>query len=745
MVANGIEVERMRITLQGAVQGVGFRPTVYRLASRLRMTGWVRNTNAGLEIEVEGSSEQLAVFVHQLTAERPGAAVVTTEEMLQVQPLGEDDFRILKTDANRSAPPITSVLPDIATCADCVAEIIDSSSRRFGYPFTNCTLCGPRYTILRDIPYDRPNTTMRKFAMCPACRGEYDSYQDRRFHAQPNACALCGPSLTVWPSATDSASPLIQAAKALTQGEIVALKGIGGFQLVVDARNSFAVKRLRERKHRDHKPFAVLMPSIDCVRLYCDVSPVEGELLMSQAAPIVLLRPKDVHDLAPEIAQFSPCLGVMLPYSPIHHLLMALYPFPVVATSGNSMGEPIAIDNDEAFKRLQGIADLFVLHDRPITRTCDDSVVRVLDHPQILRRARGYAPLPVLSPCKLRPVLAVGGHLKNTVAIALDRQVFLSQHIGDLDSLESRDAFERAIEDLCKLYRFEPVTIASDLHPDYASTRWAEDRAKSSGLPLVQVQHHHAHIASCAAENGLESDYLGVAWDGSGFGLNGTIWGGEFFVCGPLGFERIAHLRTFSLPGGEAAIRDCSRPAASLMWETFGRHHATGTIEPKIEALLANGSRGPLTSSVGRLFDAVAYLAGVGLQNLFEGQAAMLLESAIGRTQSDDCYEIAQANGIGDWASTIEEIFADKQRGVDASTIALKFHNALANWILAVAHESGVRYVVLSGGVFQNAYLIMRSRSVLEANGFKVFTHHQVPANDGGLALGQAVLAGQMK
>ena len=432
----------------------------------------------------------------------------------------------------------------------------------------------------------------------------------------------------------------------------------------------------------------------------------------------------------------------MLPYSPLHHLLMAQYPFPVVATSGNRADEPIAIENDEASERLKEIADVFVLHNRPIARPCDDSVARVSGGcPQILRRARGYAPLPVVTPRDLPPVLAVGGHLKNTVAIALGRQVFLSQHIGDLDGVESRQAFERAIEDLCRLYRFEPKLVACDLHPDYASTQWA----LASGLPIVQIQHHHAHVAACAADNGIETNYLGVAWDGTGLGLDGTIWGGEFFVASPDGFERIAHLRPFPLPGGEAAIRDCSRSAAGLIWETFGAESAGRAVDVGIRAMLERGINAPLTSSVGRLFDAVAFLTGVADRNGFEGQAAMCLERAIADIRTTESYKIDDQNGIGDWAPLNEALLSDQRAGLDVAYIAAKFHNALANWILAVAQIADERTVVLSGGVFQNAYLTARATALLEEHDFRVLTHHQVPANDGGIALGQAILAGKFE
>jgi hydrogenase maturation protein HypF len=726
------------------VQGVGFRPTVYRLAEKLRLAGWVKNSSAGLEIEVEGSLEQLDLFLQKLKTERPRAAVVTTEDVSRIAPSGGVWFEILPSDENapKTVLKTAAVLPDLATCPHCLGELLNPADRRFGYAFTNCTLCGPRYTIILDIPYDRRSTTMRDFTFCPACRREYESPQDRRFHAQPNACPACGPRLWTIPEQPKDANPLAHAAHALAQGEIVALKGVGGFQLLVDARKPAAVVRLRERKQREEKPFAVLMPSLDLVRQYCTVSAAEEELLVSAAAPIVLLRPKPGHDLAPEVAKFSPYLGVMLPYSPLHHLLMAQYPFPVVATSGNRANEPIAIDNDEASESLQDIADVFVLHNRPIARSCDDSVARVHGgRSQILRRARGYAPLPVITPRDLPPVLAVGGHLKNTVAIALGRRVFLSQHIGDLDAVESRQAFERAIEDLYRLYRFQPELVACDLHPDYASTQWA----LTSGLPIVHVQHHHAHVAACAAENGIETNYLGVAWDGAGLGLDGTSWGGELFVAGHNGFERVAHLRPFCLPGGEAAIRDCSRMAASLVWETCGAESARRVFDANICAMLETGIHTPRSSSIGRLFDAVAYLSGVAQRNDFEGQAAMCLESAIGDMSTAESYEIENRNGVGDWTSLIEQLLSDKRADLDAARIAAKFHNALARWICAVANTTDVRDVVLSGGVFQNAYLTARTSELLEENHFRVFTHHQVPANDGGISLGQAVLAGQVK
>lgn len=722
-IAAAAGVERVQIRLYGAVQGVGFRPFVYRLATELGLRGWVENTSSGLILEVEGPRAAVQSFEERLERDRPAPAVVLARESARLAPAGYAQFEIRPS--SETGARTAAVLPDLATCCACRREILDPANRRYRYPFTNCTLCGPRYTIVRDIPYDRANTTMRVFQLCPDCRREYEDPADRRFHAQPNACPVCGPTLVV--ERLDSgareilpgpATAIAKAAAALRAGAIVALKGIGGFQLLVDARNAAAVARLRRRKHREEKPFALMMPSIEMVERYCELSEGERRLLESPAAPIVLLHPKPRTDLAWNVAQHSPFLGVMLPYSPLHHLLLAECGFPVVATSGNLAEEPIAISNEEARERLAGIADLFVWHDRPIARPCDDSVVRwSRGRESVIRRARGYAPLPVRVRRELPAVLAVGGHLKNAIAIAVGREVFLSQHVGDLETPEARDAFERAIEDLCRLYHFRPELVACDLHPDYASTRWA----LSSGLPVVRIQHHEAHVAACAAENDVQGPYLGVAWDGTGYGRDGTIWGGEFFL-GPQ-MERIAHLRPFRLPGGEAAVREGWRCAASLRWAVFGG-------EGLIARMLERGVNSPWSTSVGRLFDAVAAMSGVALENRFEGQAAMMLEREAGRLPSDDAYPLPG----GDWEELVRRVPA-------GGPVAAMFHNALVDWIVEVARQSAVRQVVLSGGCFQNRYLTERAVAKLEALGFAVYTHQRVPANDGGIALGQAVLA----
>ncbi len=708
--------ERLRVRLSGAVQGVGFRPFVYRLATEMGLAGWVLNSNGGLVVEVEGERQELNRFGQRLASEKPEPAVVLASETARLGAAGYTRFEILSSD--EEAERTVSVLPDLATCPECLKELREPANRRYQYPFTNCTHCGPRYTIVSDIPYDRERTTMRSFTLCAECRREYEDPFDRRFHAQPNACPECGPKLAI---------PLAEAAAALTGGRIVALKGIGGFQLLVDARNADAVARLRVLKHREEKPFALMMPSLDVARQYCEVSEAEGALLRSPAAPIVLLRPKPVSGIAENVSVRSPFMGVMLPYSPLHHLLMERCRFPVVATSGNRSDEPIAIDNAEAELRLGGIADVFLMHDRPIARACDDSVARVIrGRVSVVRRARGYAPLPVRLNVEMPPVLAVGAHLKSTVAIAVGRQVFLSQHIGDLDTLEARQAFERAIDDLCRLYRFNPEIVACDLHPDYASTRWARE----SGLPVVAIQHHHAHAAACAAENEVGGPYLAVAWDGTGYGTDGTVWGGEFFRCAGGEFERVEHLRPFRLPGGEAAVREGWRPAAGLLWELKLK-----PPDPLIARMLERGLNAPLTSSVGRLFDAVASMAGVAHRNRTEGQAAMLLENAIGGLRTEEAYLLPG----GDWEPLVRAVFADV--GCGAGVIAARFHNALANWIVSVAERIALADVVLSGGCFQNAYLVERAAALLEKRGFRAHTHHRVPPGDGGIALGQAVLS----
>ena len=738
--------ERLRLSVRGAVQGVGFRPFVYRLAGETGLCGFVLNSTWGVVIEIEGGPGDLERFVSRLGRDGPEAAQISSLDIVRLPILGDSGFTIRHSIASEEKTAV--ILPDRATCAACREEIGDPENRRVSYAFTNCIDCGPRYSIIRGIPYDRPNTTMRVFDMCAACREEYGDPFDRRFHAQPNACPACGPrlQLTDATGAPMQGDPIEGAVSIIETGRILALKGIGGFQLLVDAAGGKAVRRLRLLKHREEKPFAVMFPSIEAVRRHCLVEPLEESLLLDAAAPIVLLRPRDDSDLAPEVSMSSPCVGAMLPYSPLHHLLLRRLGRPVVATSGNRSEEPIVTENAAALERLGAIADAFLRHDRPIARPCDDSVARVLaGRGTVMRRARGYAPFPVQAQRSLPRILALGAHLKSAVAIAVGRQMILGQHIGDLDSVEGRHAFRRAVDDLLGLYAFAPEMVACDLHPDYFSTRYAE----SLGLPLVRVQHHEAHLAACAADNDVQGPYLGVAWDGTGHGPDGTIWGVEFLAWDGAAFQRLARLRPFALVGGESAVRDGRRSAFGLLHQLHGR--AAGRDLPLTDeeralfpVLAERGLNCPWTSSVGRLFDAVAAIAGVATHSRFEGQAAMRLEGAIGEGRGGDAYPAPIVDGRPDeldWRPLIAGVLADTARNRGADVIALRFHNTLVEWIVEVARRSGLAQVVMSGGVFQNRYLTEAAFGRLETRGVRAYVSRRVPPNDGGIALGQIVLA----
>ncbi|HTU01884.1 MAG TPA: carbamoyltransferase HypF, partial [Candidatus Sulfotelmatobacter sp.] len=745
--------ERLRVVIQGAVQGVGFRPFVYRLAKELGLPGSVENTAQGVLVEAEGLPQTLQTFLVRLTEERPPLAAIYSLEPSFLPATGYRDFTI--RESNGTGERLAIVLPDIATCPDCLREIWDSTDRRYRYPFTNCTNCGPRFSIVRALPYDRPNTTMAGFPMCQACRREYEDPADRRFHAQPTACPACGPHLALWDldghtlAVRDAA--LSAAADAILRGEVLAAKGLGGFHLIVDATNEAAVRRLRTRKHREEKPLAIMAPSLGWVRAACEVSPLEARLLSSPEAPIVLLR-RTGDGLAPSVAPGNPNLGIMLPYTPLHHLLLAAAARPLVATSGNLSDEPICTDEREAVSRLHGIADCFLVHDRPITRPVDDSVARiVLGREMVVRRARGYAPLPVHLARKLPPVLAVGAHLKNTVATAVGSAAFLSQHVGDLETAEAFEAFRRAAADLPSLYDVRPSRLACDLHPAYLSTRFAAE----SELPLLRVQHHFAHVLACMAENHLSPPVLGIAWDGTGDGGDGTVWGGEFLRVAGAGFSRVAHLRTFRLPGGEAAIREPRRTALGLLYAILGDAAFERDDLPPIRSFsaaergvlrqaLSRGLNAPLTSSAGRLFDAVAALLDLRQERQFEGQAAMALEWALDGFQTDEAYPFAvreETPVILDWEPTVRAILDERARGVAVGLISARFHNALVEMMLAVARRVAQPVVALTGGCFQNRYLTERAVTRLRADGFSVHWHQRVPPNDGGIALGQLLAA----
>ncbi|MBI2839731.1 MAG: carbamoyltransferase HypF [Acidobacteria bacterium] len=742
---------RLRLHVRGAVQGVGFRPAVYRLATEMGLAGWVINTPQGVTIEVEGTAAVLGTFLQRLEADRPPRSSIQGVETSYLDPTGCSGFEIRHSDAAGAKTAI--VLPDIATCPDCLSEVFDPANRRYRYPFTNCTNCGPRYSIIDALPYDRPNTTMRAFAMCQQCRCEYEDPRDRRFHAQPNACPECGPRLELRRAdggvVAIADEALIAAARAIAGGTTVAVKGIGGFHLIADARNHDAVRRLRAGKHREEKPFATMFPSVASVRDVCEVSPVEERLLCSPEAPIVLLRRLELAQvIAPSVAPGNPYLGVLLPYAPLHHLLMAELGFPAVATSGNLSDEPICTDENDARHRLAGIADLFLVHNRAIARHVDDSIVRIMAGRElVLRRARGYAPMPQQIPGGTEPVLAVGAHLKNTVAIATGNQVFTSQHIGDLETAEAYAAFEDVIGSLTRMYDVEPRRVACDLHPDYLSTRYAF----RSGLAVTPVQHHYAHVLSCMAENDLAAPALGVAWDGTGYGLDGTVWGGEFLRVSQHSFERIAHLRSFRLPGGEKAVREPRRSALGLLFEALGSDAldrmdlAPVNAFPKedretMRAMLQAGLNAPLTSSAGRLFDAVASLCDLRHVSRYEGQAAMELEFALdGRTVMDH-YPFSIGTGtpaIIDWAPMILSLIEDLRRGATHGAISAKFHNTLVETIVSVTRMAGLERVVLTGGCFQNKYLCERAVDRLTGERFNPYWHRRIPPNDGGIALGQ--------
>ena len=818
--------QRLSIAIRGAVQGVGFRPFVYRLATELKLSGWVNNSAQGVCIEVEGPPSNLNEFLVRLAPEKPPRSFIQSLEAIWLDACGYTAFDVRRSDSSGARTAL--VLPDIATCSDCLREILDPSNRRFGYPFTNCTNCGPRFSIIRSLPYDRAATSMSQFSMCPQCQAEYDNPLDRRFHAQPNACPACGPRVEFWDAegrmpeagavladggALPGCGPLEAAAVALRAGAILAVKGLGGFHLMVAAHVDEAVRRLRERKHREEKPFALLFPSLSRVKEECEVDGIEERLLCSPEAPIVLLRRGRGREGSPKpaisswIAPSNPNLGVMLPSNPLHHLLLRALGFPVVATSGNLSDEPICTEEAEALVRLRGIADYFLVHNRPIVRHVDDSIVRVmLGRELVLRRARGYAPLPVQlisakresgsEPSPLIPlptdgrrwasatsgqavrfntvgaghdrqpgaaspaILAVGAHLKNSVALAVGPHIFISQHIGDLETAAAFEAFGRVTRDLQHLYHCQAGVVAADLHPDYLSTQFA----RQSGLPVIGVQHHYAHVLACMAENDLQPPVLGVCWDGTGYGLDATVWGGEFLLVTGESFDRAGHFAPFRLPGGEAAVREPRRVALGLLHQVLGDAAFDHTELAPVRAFfptelstlktaLNRQLNAPLTSSVGRLFDGVASLAGLRQRVRFEGQAAMELEFALQDIDTTEHYEFilteraVEQNSASapawqlDWRPLVSGILQDAALKTSAGIIAARFHNALVEALVAMAGKIGEPRVLLTGGCFQNRYLTERAVLRLKQAGFNPYWHQRVPPNDGGIALGQIVAA----
>lgn len=753
---------RMRLFVRGRVQGVGFRPFVFRLARSMSLTGTVHNTSSGVVIEVEGAKEVLTEFAISVQSNPPPGASVQGMESAYLDPVGYQTFDIV--DSSASGSPSALVTADIATCCECLAEILDPDNRRYRYPFTNCTSCGPRYSIIRTLPYDRPNTSMSGFHMCANCLAEYSNPHDRRFHAQPNACWNCGPQLGYQDAAgcqlSEGEEALEAAVSAILAGAIVAVKGIGGFHLMVNARSNQAVLRLRERKHRNEKPFAMMYPDLKSVEDDCLVNGPEHRLLLSPEAPIVLMQRAEHASIADEVAPGNPILGVMMPNSPLHHLLLRDLDLPVVATSGNVSDEPMCIGTKEAHEDLHSIADYFLTHEREIIRRVDDSIVRVLgENEVVLRRARGYAPYPLmLKTAHPGPdCLAVGGHLKNAIALTRNDEVFLSQHIGDLDTLKAVQAHEQTTDDLQQLLGLEPQFIAHDLHPDYVSTQVAT----RSGLPSVQVQHHHAHVVACMADNDLDEPVLGVTWDGTGYGTDHTIWGGEFLRVDHMGFERLACLRPFKHFGGELTVKQPRRMALSLLYQILGVEE---TLKTKCATLQAFNERerrmlldlwqkmpeAPVSSSVGRLFDGVSSLLGLCQNNDYEGQGAMMLEWAIRSTKRREPYHfpLIEKDGVHcqhlDWEPLLFELLSDMANGEKTGVMAKRFHDALTVAISSVAVSHAIPAVVLTGGCFQNAYLYEQTTLKLKNAGFRVYSHQRIPPGDGGLAVGQAIIGRRM-
>jgi hydrogenase maturation protein HypF len=773
------------ISVRGIVQGVGFRPFVYGLAVKHNLKGWVYNTSEDVKIEVEGKAGAIRQFERELQTQAPPLAHIENINVEYHRPVGYKSFEIRKSQAQRGKYQLIS--PDVATCQACLSELLNPEDRRYRYPFTNCTNCGPRFTIIEGMPYDRPKTTMRCFQMCPQCQAEYDNPLDRRFHAQPNACPKCGPQVQLVDNqgnVVNESNPIAAASQVLKKGKILAIKGLGGFLLACDATNDSAVRTLRRRKNRPSKPFAIMVATVDEAKRHCYVLPEEEKLLTSPQSPIVLMIWKEDSSVSREVAPNLWFLGIMLPYTPLHHILLRDTGLPLVMTSGNLSEEPIARDNDEALRRLSGIADYFLVHNRDIYSRYDDSVAMVeRGTSQLLRRARSYAPYPIRLPFKTRQVLGCGAEDKNTFCLTKDNYAFVSQHIGDMENMETLEHFDSTISLYKRLFHIEPEIIACDLHPDYLATKYAQELGVA-GMKLVPVQHHHAHIASCLADNGLEGPVIGVTFDGTGMGADGKIWGGEFLVADYRNFRRAGHLEYLPLPGGDAAIKRPYRTAIGYILTLLGEDALAAVIatlnqvkgkqsqlasigqvtEVEIEVIKRQIERkinSPLTSSMGRLFDAMSALLGVRGEIDYEGQAAVELEmaaysSVIATSVSDEVistaqesypYRIVEGEGIRivRLKDLLSAVIEDLQQGVSRGRISVKFHNTVAGMInemcRLIADETGITQVALSGGVFQNRLLLRKAVGLLESSGFQVFAHRQVPCNDGGISLGQAVIA----
>lgn len=745
-----METVRKRFLVTGVVQGVGFRPFVHSLATELTLSGFVRNDASGVVVEVEGDPGAVERFSDRIQAGAPPLAVIERIVVDDIAVTGRSGFTIVAShDAGFLRSPISV---DAATCVACRDEIEDAAGRRFRYAFTNCTNCGPRFTIATGVPYDRANTTMASFEMCSDCRAEYEDPGDRRFHAQPIACPVCGPKLRLIPPHEAEDDPLRATARLIRDGGVVAVKGLGGFHLACDATNDSAVEDLRGRKGREEKPLAVMARDLDQVRELADLSRAEGAILGSHRRPIVLLRRRSDADLASAVAPGNRFVGIMLPYTPLHHLLLAEVGRPLVLTSGNLSDEPIVYEDDDARERLHDMADAFLSHDRPIYMRCDDSVIRVVDERTYpIRRSRGYAPEPLfVSPGFAEPVLGVGAELKSTFCFGVGTRAIVSHHIGDLESYEAMSAFTAAVAHYRRMFDVTPQVVAHDLHPDYLSTKWA---GELEDVELVGIQHHHAHIAACLADNDRSDRVIGLALDGTGLGDDGALWGCEVLVCDRASYERAAHLRYVPLPGGAMAIKEPWRMAAVYLQQAFGDPAAdlplalvrrTGHRWPPVLQMAAGGINSPLASSAGRLFDAAAALCGARDRVTYEGQAAAELEQ-LADPEVDDAYPCSVDDDVIDGAELIAALASDLAEGRTPAQAAAAFHNGLARALVqicdAIRDREGPATVALSGGTFQNLLLLDRVRAGLRQKGFEVLIHHRIPTNDGGISLGQVTVA----
>lgn len=747
---------RLKIKITGSVQGVGFRPAVYNYAISFNLKGYVQNTFQGVIIEVEGERDSLNKFVEKLKNCPPVLSRIDSFQINELPFNGYQDFKIIISEEEGTANTLIS--PDTSICNDCLKEVKDKNDRRFSYPFTNCTNCGPRFTIVKDIPYDRKKTTMSVFKMCPDCLKEYLDPTNRRFHAQPNSCFSCGPSLELIKDGKtiESKDCILKAKELLAQGNIIAIKGLGGYHLACDAQNEEVVSKLRNRKYREDKPFALMAKNIETIRNFCKISQKEKSFLLSIPKPIVLLKKKNNSKIAKSVAPKQKYLGFMLPYTPLHYLLFDNSPYQaLVMTSGNISDEPISYKNKEALNRLPNIADYFLVHNREIHMRCDDSVGRIINHKElIIRRSRGYVPLPIkLNFNFKKEILACGGHLKNTFCLVKDDQAFISHHIGDLENMETLASFREGIDHFKKLFSISPEIIAHDLHPEYLSTKYALEHSSL----LVGVQHHHAHIVSCMAENALSEEVIGVAFDGTGYGSDGKVWGGEFLITSQKSFKRIAHLKYLPMPAGEKAIKEPWRMVISYLYQIYGDDFINLPLEfvkklppnwPLILKIITQNINCPETSSMGRLFDAVSTLIDFKERVNYEGQAAIELEMmAKEEVKKFYDYEIIKSKDklIINWERIIQGIVGDLIKNISKSVISAKFHNTITYIILEICQkirkQTGITKVVLSGGVFQNIHLLKNTYNLLARNKFNVYTHSRIPPNDGGISLGQAVVA----